>query len=294
MNNFFRDKKAILFFTLPALTLFAIIVLVPILVSVYYSLLNWKGLGQPTFIGLKNYINLFADPDNYFVFGIKNSALLAVLSVFLQIPIALILALVIARKTKGEGVFRSIYFIPVIISTAVLGQLWDKIYQPDGLLNFILKGIGMESLTRGWLGDPEVALGAAFFVMIWQYIGYHMLLMYSQIKSIPTSMYEAAEIDGASSLQVATKITIPLIKPMIKVCVTFAIIGSLKTFDLIWVMTKGGPLHATEVPTTIMFRTIISQSRYGMGSAMAIFILLECLILTIIVQRYFKAENYEY
>ena len=121
-----------------------------------------------------------------------------------------------------------------------------------------------------------------------------MLLLYSQMKSIPPSIYEAAEMDGASSLQVATRITIPLIMPMIKVCTVFAVIGSLKAFDLIWILTKGGPFHTTEVPTTVMFRTIISQGRFGTGSAMAILILAACLILTVLIMRVFKVENYEY
>jgi raffinose/stachyose/melibiose transport system permease protein len=296
MENYLSNKKAILFFVLPALLFFLVLIFVPIVVSVYYSLLKWNGTpGTEVFIGLKNYIDMFTDDQNYFLSALKNAALLAILSVCIQLPIALALALIIARKTKGEGLFRSIYFIPVILSTAVLGQLWVRIYHADyGLLNNILETIGLGSWTRGWLGDETTALAAAFFVMIWQYIGYHMLLMYSQIKTIPASLYEAAEIDGATNFQIATKITFPLIKPMIKVCTIFAVIGSLKTFDLILVLTKGGPLHSTEVPTFSMFRTIIYEGRFGMGSAMAIFILIECLIFTILIMRFFKVENHEY
>lgn len=293
MNRFFSDKKAIMIFLLPALIFFVILVIVPIAVSAYYSLLDWKGVGEKTFIGFKNYIDMFADKDNLFGISIWHSLILAALSLFVQIPIAMVLALVIARKTKGEGVFRSIYFIPVIISTAVLGQLWYKIYHPDnGLLNTILRLFGFDA-NHGWL-SAETVLGAVFFVMIWQYIGYHMLLMYSQIKTIPQSLYEAAEIDGASSAQMARKITIPLITPMIKVCATFAIIGSLKAFDLIWVLSNSRPMNEVEVPATRFFVTAISQMRYGMGSAMAVFILIECLIFTVVLQRVFKAENYEY
>lgn len=132
-----------------------------------------------------------------------------------------------------------------------------------------------------------------FFVIVWQYIGYHMLLLYSAIKAIPRSLYEAARVDGATHFQSAVRITIPLIMPMIKVCVTFALIGSLKTFDLIYVLTKGGPIHATEVPTTLMFSQIFFlQNQYGYGSSMAIFfIIVECLIFTIMIQKLFKVKH---
>ncbi len=295
MDKYLGNKKAITIFSLPALLVYIGLIFIPIGFAVYYSLLDWNGrAGTGIFIGLQNYFNLFG-PFDFFPTALKNAAILGVLSVFVQIPIALLLALVIARNTKGEGFFRSVYFIPVIISTTVLGQLWSKIYHPDfGVLNAFLESVGLGSWARGWLADPETALGALFFVMIWQYIGYHMLLLYSQIKSIPPTIYEAAEIDGANSVQMAFRITIPLIKPMIKVCLTFSLIGCLKTFDLVWVLTKGGPFHLTEVPTTVMFDIIINQTRFGAGSAMAIFIMLICLVLTLLIMRFFKVENYEY
>ena len=295
MNKFLRDKTAITVFSLPALIFYLGLIFIPIGFAIYYSMLDWNGrAGTEVFIGLDNYANLFGAQD-FFPTALKNAAILGFLSVFVQIPIALLLAIVIARNTKGEGFFRSVYFIPVIISTTVLGQLWSKIYHADfGVINHLLTSLGLESWTRGWLADPSTALPALFFVMIWQYVGYHMLLLYSQIKTIPPSIYEAAMIDGASSVQTATKITIPLIMPMVKVCVTFALIGCLKTFDLVWVLTKGGPFHITEVPTTRMFDTIITQTRFGMGSAMAIFIMLICLVLTVLIMRFFKVEDHEY
>ncbi|MFA9379495.1 MAG: carbohydrate ABC transporter permease [Acetanaerobacterium sp.] len=295
MEKFLHDKKAILIFILPTLIVYIGLVFIPIGFSGYYSLLDWNGrAGTEVFVGLKNYLNLF-QPLDFFPLALRNATILGILSVFVQIPIALILALLIARNTKFEGFFRSAYFIPVIISTTVLGQLWQKIYHPEfGVVNHLLNAVGLSSWTRGWLADPNTVLGALLFVMIWQYIGYHMLLLYSQIKSIPENLYEAASIDGASGYYLATRITIPLIMPMIKVCVTFSLIGCLKSFDLVWVLTKGGPFHLTEVPTTVMFDVIISQARYGAGSAMAIFIMLVCLVITALIMRFFKVENYEY
>ncbi len=296
MDKLLSDKKAIAVFSLPALLFYIGLIFIPIAFAVYYSLLDWNGrVGTEIFVGVKNYLNLFSDPQDFFPLALQNAAILGFLSVFVQIPLALALALSIARNTKGEGFFRSVYFIPVIISTTVLGQLWQKIYHAQyGVLNHFLESVGLSTWVKGWLADPETVLGALFFVMIWQYIGYHMLLLYSQIKSIPPSLYEAAEIDGASGFQLAMRITIPLIMPMIKVCVTFALIGCLKTFDLVWVLTEGGPFHLTEVPTTVMFDVIISQMRFGAGSAMAIFIMFICLIITLLIMRFFKVENYEY
>lgn len=295
MDKVFSDKKAILLFVLPAFLVFFVIVILPIFFSAYYSTLDWNGIGKETFVGFKNYVNLFVDNKDGFMMSVKNSFLVAFFSVFVQVPLALILALVISKGIKGEGFFRTVYFIPVIISTTVIGQLWMKIYQPKyGMLNTLLDKLGLDFLQRNWLATPETALGSALFVIIWQYIGYHMLLLYSGIKAIPTTIYEAAEVDGASNFQKAVKITIPLIQPMIKVCVTFALIGSLKTFDLIYVLTKGGPIHSTEVPTTLMFSTIFLQNKYGYGSAMSIFIIIECLIFTVFIQRVFKAETITY
>lgn len=295
MERVFRDKRAIAIFVLPALIVFASVVVLPIVFSGYYSLLEWNGAGQGTFIGLANYVEMFTNSSTYFVKGIINSAILAGLSVFVQVPLALGLALLISRGVKFEGFFRNVYFIPVIISTTVIGQLWMKIYHPNnGMLNLLLQSMGLEALKRNWLADPQISLGAVFFVLIWQYLGYHMLLLYSAIKAVPTSLYEAAEIDGCSKSQLSRYISIPLVMPMIKVCVTFALIGSLKTFDLIYVLTKGGPIHATEVPTTLMFSNIFLNYRYGLGSSMAIFILLECLLFTVCVQRLFKVENLEF
>lgn len=295
MEKVFRDRRAIAIFVLPAFLVFSSVVVLPIVFSGYYSLLDWNGAGKATYIGFANYVEMFTNPSTYFVKGIVNSAILVGLSVFVQLPLALGLALVISRGIKLEGLFRNVYFIPVIISTTVIGQLWMKIYHPNnGMLNVLLQSIGLAGWKRSWLADPVLSLGAAFFVLIWQYIGYHMLLLYSAIKAIPSSLYEAAEIDGCTKSQLNRHISIPLILPMIKVCATFALIGSLKTFDLIYVLTKGGPIHATEVPTTLMFANIFLNYRYGMGSSMAIFILLECLLLTVLVQRLFKVEDLEF
>lgn len=294
MDKVLSDKKAIIFFLFPALIFFVLIVFLPIFISGYYSTLDWDGLSKPVFVGLQNYKELFTNTTGGFVLSVKNSLLFVLVSVFIQLPISLFLALVLANGVKGEKFFLNVYFIPVIISTVVIGQLWMKIYNPDyGLLNSFLKSIGLGSMAKTWLGDPTTALRASFVPTLWQYIGYHMLLMYAAIKSIPTDIYEAAKLDGASGIKMAFKITIPLIKPMLKVCVTFSVIGALKIFDLVYVLTNGGPNHASEVPSTLLVNNIFVRSMYGYGSAIAIFIILECLILTGVIQKFFKVDDVE-
>jgi raffinose/stachyose/melibiose transport system permease protein len=294
VDKVLKDKKAYCVFILPALIVYAVMVIAPIFMTGYYSTLDWNGIGKPIMIGLKNFIQLFTN-DSGFIQSVLNSLLLAVYSVIFQVPIALVLAIILARGIKGEKFYRVAYFVPVVISSVVIGQLWLKIYNPDyGMLNAILKSIGLSFLAKDWLGRTETALTASLIPVVWQFIGYHMLLLYTAVKSIPDDIYEAAKIDGASEIATALKITIPLIKPMIKVSLTFCIIGSLKFFDLIYILTKGGPIHASEVPGYLMYNTIFKLNDYGYGSAIAVFIVAECILFYFLIQKFFKTESITY
>lgn len=288
------NKKAILIFILPALILFTFIVVVSIVTSFYYSLNSWDGISQKVFIGFENYKKLFIHNTDGFLKALGNSLILAVLSIVLELVPATFLAIVLARGIKGEGFFRTVFFIPVLLSSVVLGQLWTMIYNPTyGLLNSICMKLGFIDAPKAWLGDPKIALLCAFIVVIWQYIGYHMLLIYSGIKRIPQEIFEASEIDGANGLQNAFHIIIPLALPTIKTSMILAVIGSLKMFDLIYVLTGGGPNHATEVASTLMYTSIFKKNLYGYGSAMAMFIVVECLVFTILINLW-KPKQYTY
>lgn len=287
MERALRDKKAIAFFVLPALIWFMLIAIIPVVQSTGYSFLDWDGITQATFVGVQNYTKMLSDPLFYQALG--NSMILALASVFVQLPISLVLALVLASGVRGESLYKSIYFVPVIISGTIIANLWMKVYHPSyGLLNSLLGTLGLQSWQREWLGDTSTALIACFIPMVWQYIGYHMLLMYSASKSISPDIMEAAKVDGATKLQTAWRITIPMIVPMIKACVIFAVIGSLKSFDMIYILTKGGPVHATEVPSLLMYTNIFTANRYGYASSIAVFIILECLLLTGLIQFIFR------
>jgi raffinose/stachyose/melibiose transport system permease protein len=291
MINAMSDKKAVAVFMFPAVLFFALIIAAPVGMSLYYSMLKWDGIGRGAFILFDNFKELFVGNRDTFPASVVHSFIFVLLSVFIQLPVSLFFALLLTGGgIKKEGFFRTVYFIPVIISTVVIGQLWLKIYHPDnGLLNIFLKAVGLEHLARAWIGDLKTVMQSAFVPILWQYVGYHLLLMYAAIKSISPEIYEAAKIDGAGPLQTAFRITVPLIAPMLKVSVTFSVIGSLKIFDLIFVLTNGGPAHASEVPSTLMVKSIFLSYRYGYGSAMAVFIILECFICAYLVDKIFHA-----
>ena len=292
MEKIWSDKKAIVIFLLPASVLFLVFIIIPIFMSCYYSFMDWDGIGKAQWRGIENYLNMFQSPTIKFGKAAVNSLLIAIGSTVVQIPAALIFALILSRKIKFRKTFLTVYFIPVLISSVAIGQLWMRIYNADyGVLNHVLTVLGLESLKHNWLGDQATAMGAILVPIIWQFIGYHMLIMYSGIKSVPEELIESAKIDGATEVQTARYITIPVIKPIIKVSAIFAVTGSLKIFDLIYVLTNGGPAHATEVPTTLMISMLFSRNKYGVGSAIAIFVILECFLFSIIIQRIFREKE---
>ena len=292
MKNQLSYRLSIFLFLLPALILFVGILIAPILMSGYYSFFDWNGFSEATFIGAQNYTELFSSKAIGFVKALKNSLLLAALSVFIQLPFSLLLALKLGKGMRGERAFLSVYFMPVLISTVVIGQLWLKIYNPEyGILNVFLRAIGREDWTRIWLGKKETALMACFIPMLWQYVGYHMLLMYAGVKSVPVDLREAAMLDGANEWEIDRFIIIPYIKPILKVSVIFAVTGSLKSFDLIYVLTNGGPLHATEVPSTLMINMLFLRNRYGMGSTIAVILIVLCFFFAMLISFLFREEK---
>ena len=292
MRKSLRYRANIFLFLLPALFLFIGVLIAPILMSAYYSLQNWNGLKEPIFIGFGNYVELFTSKLLKFPNSLMNSLLLAVFSVFIQLPFALWLALKLSKGIRGERFFISVYFMPVLISTVVIGQLWLKIYNPDyGILNNLLRALGLASWTRPWLGDKSVAFGAAIVPTLWQYVGYHMLLMYAGVKGVPPELLEAGMLDGCTEGQLNRHIIIPYIRPILRVSVIFAVTGSLKSYDLIYVLTNGGPNHATEVPSVLMINQMFRANRYGLGSAIAVMLIILCFAFAILINLAFKEEK---
>lgn len=276
------NKKIIALYVLPALLVIMAVVYIPILLTAYYGLNEWNGIGAMTFIGLDNYQALLA--DGKFWDSAWHSLLLAVFSAA-SLIIYLAVAMVLASKIKGANLFRKIYLIPMLLSSVAIAQLWLRIYHPtNGIVNSFLESIGITN-PPAWLAEPSLVLFALFIPILWQYAGFYILIYYAALKNIPASLVEAAKIDGATSLQIAFRIKLPLIMEVIKVTIVLAVVGSLKYFDLIFVMTDGGPNGASEVMASYMYHTAFRAYDFGYGSAIGFFLLVICLIVTWVIRK---------
>lgn len=277
-------------FVLPCLLLYICLVFVPIIVSVYSGMLEWNGIGTSKFVGLANYHKMFTN-DSVFWPAVGRTFLLAGFSMLIQLPLALFVAILISRYVRRTSFLVSSYFLPVILSVAVIGQLWKTIYNPasmGGMINQVLIKLGLDSWTHAWLTEPKVAIYAIILVGLWQYLGYHILIQFTGIQNIPADIYEAAKIDGAEGFKADRYITLPLIVPIFKISVVLSFIGSLQSFDLIMVMTGGGPAHATDVISSHMYNMSFLSMKYGYGSAIASFLVVVCLAATLIINVLFN------
>mgnify|MGYP001473033527 CR=1 FL=1 len=322
MRTLSKDSQRrlnIALFILPALIVYCFVVIFPIFQSARYSLYeDWQWLKNPKaeniHIGFGNYIKLFSqntDPNlpagltlnkNPFPRSALNAFVLVFLSVFVQLPIALYFALMLSRGAFGEKFYRTIYFIPVILSAVVVGLIWQNIYRTDaygtgngGLLNAVCLKLGIIEKEKQWLIDDNSALICAVIPIVWQYIGQHMLLMYAGAKGVPRQLHEAAMIDGATEWQIDTKITIPLMKPILKVSVVWAVTGSLRTFDQLYALLGEYSMNDPNktVPSLLMYEQI-RFFNFGQSSAMAMFIVAECLILTYAINKLFGKTDITY
>ncbi|MCR8636493.1 carbohydrate ABC transporter permease [Paenibacillus radicis (ex Xue et al. 2023)] len=287
------SKWTIAAFVLPCLLIYISLVFVPILVSLYSGLLDWNGIGESKFIGLENFRTLLS-ADPVFWPSVRRTLMFAVFSMA-EIPVALFVAILLSRFIKKPNFWVSSYFLPVILSVVIIGQLWKTIYNPaalGGMLNQVLDMMNLHSWTRSWLTDPAIAMNALYFVALWQYLGYHTLIQFTGIQNIPADIYEAARIDGAEGLKADWHITFPMNIPIFKISIVLAFIGSLQAFDMVMVMTGGGPAHATDVISTHMYNMSFLSMKYGYGSAVAVFLVVLCLISTVLINTVFtRLEN---
>ncbi len=276
------NKWFITLYLLPALLLVGILIFIPLLLTGYYGLMRWDGIGAMQFIGLENYLNVLTDGKFWQSAG--NSALLAVFST-LSLVVYLAVSMILASKIKGADLLRKIYLIPMLLSSVAIAQLWIKVYNPsNGMLNEILGWFGVQNPPL-WLADPNIVLYSIFIPILWQYAGFYILIYYAALKGIPESMVEAAKIDGATPFQIATRIKLPLIMGVVKVTIVLAVVGSLKYFDLIYVMTGGGPNGASEVMASYMYKLAFGNYNFGYGSAVGFMLLIITLVVTVIIRK---------
>jgi raffinose/stachyose/melibiose transport system permease protein len=271
-------------FLLPALLLYGVFVLYPITQSIRYSGYDWNGLEPLTdWVGLENFRTAFADP--LFIEALTHNAIIILLSLALQIPFAVALAVLISRKLRGRSLYRTMYFAPFVLSEVVTGVVWRQIYRPGGLFDVILASVGLGDLTREWLADPEIALYTLFFVISWKYFGFHMVIILAGLQTIPDELEEAAAIDGASWWQGFRYVTLPLLGPTIRVSMFLSIIGALQLFDLVWVTTKGGPVNATATMATYLVDWGFRRTQFGYASAVSVIIFGLSLVVALLYQR---------
>jgi len=280
-----RKKIELTILLTPALVLFAGFVLLPIVIAAYYSLFNYSGFGPLNdFWGLHNYKIAFNDP--FFVQAIQHTLILTVLSLVIQLPLSLSLALLLNRKFRGRGFMRLVIFAPYVLPPAVTAVMWSLMLQPGGFVDQVMQAIGLGGLVQLWLANLHLVLYTNFVVLTWQYIGFGIVLLLAGLQGIPTELREAAAIDGATPWQVTKSVVLPLLAPTIRIWVFLTVIGSLQVFDIVWILTEGGPADASQTMVTYMFSDGFRSLEFGYGTAIAVIIFVFCFVFSLIYQRF--------
>ncbi|PVZ93356.1 ABC transporter permease [Amnibacterium flavum] len=278
-----RDRAVWAAFLLPALAVYALFLIYPVIQSGVLSFTSWAGPGRAaTVVGLENYTELLADPVFWRAMG--NTALLLFVSIVIQLPIGLGLALIVATAARAKRFWRAIYFIPTLMSTVAIAILWRLIYSPDfGIINGFLRAVGLGDLAQGWLGQSSTALAAVLATNIWQWAPFYMVIYLAALAGINGEVYEAAALDGATPWQRFWYVTLPLLKPVLITTSILSLAGSIKAFDLVYIMTGGGPSSSTELLATYMFRQGFDNYRLGYASTIAVVMFLITFVLTVLV-----------
>lgn len=288
MKKLYSNKLVIFSLVLPGILVFIFAILAPICLSVYYGFTDYSGMGEVRWIGWENYKNLMV--DDAFLRSLLNSLLLAIGFICIQHPIAIVVAAVLDKlQGKAEGIFRCIYFIPNVISVAVIAYLWKFIYNPDfGLLNNVLKAFGYQGQIN-WFSN-DLAIWSVLIVLIWHGFGWGMLIYYTGIKNIDPVLYEAAAIDGANAKTTFLRITLPMMKPVIQINVTMAIISALKQMETVYLLTNGGPGNSTQFAANYLYQQAFKAFRYGYGNAIGVVFIIICIVVTVGLNRLFKEK----
>jgi len=279
-------------FVSPALALYLLFVLLPIGLAVYYGFYHWNGLGAVTdFVGLNNYSLAFQ--DDVFRGAILHNGILVALSLVVQLPIGLGLALLLNRRLRGRAALRLVFFAPYVLSEVITAVIWQLMLQPDGLVDAAFRAAGLGGFVHLWLADVRIVLYTMFVVITWKYLGFGIILFLAGLQGIPSELREAAAIDGAGDVQALRHVTLPLLGPTIRIWMFLSIIGSLQLFDLIWIMTLGGPANASNTMVTYLIDHGFRRYQFGYGSAVAVILFVISLVFAIGYQRYVLRRDTE-
>jgi len=261
-----------------------------IVYTFYVSVLDWNGMSATrTLVGLKHFLGIARDP--IFWLTLRNTAIFGFLAIFIQMGVGLLMAVMMYAPVRFKALYKVIFFVPVVISPAVTAYVFRRIYNAnDGELNLILQGIGLGGLQQSWLADPKIALFALTAINIWQWTGLSFLMYYAGLTLIEDSYYEAARMDGANFLQLLWHITVPLVRPTSFALLILGVIGALKTFDIVFLVTGGGPGRSTEFLSTYIYKKAIQEFNAGYASALSVVMLFVALLLTVIQLRAYRDQ----
>ncbi len=269
----------------PALAVFIGFVLVPIGIAAYYSLYNWTGYGPLSdFVGIRNYHDALT--GSVFQQAIQHNLIIAGLSVVIQLPLSVGLALLLDRKLHGRTFVRIVVFAPYVLSEAITAVIWLLMLQPGGFVDVVLQSFGLGGLIHLWLASTHLVLYTLFVVITWKYIGFGIILLLAGLQGIPAEVREAAALDGASAWQTTRYVTLPLLGPTIRIWVFLSVIGSLQLFDLVWIMTLGGPANASTTMASYLIDHGFKRSEFGYGSAVAVLLFAICFVFALLYQRF--------
>ncbi|HAL74383.1 MAG TPA: sugar ABC transporter permease [Clostridiales bacterium] len=293
MNNKKKELLVATMFFLPAVVIYSIFFLYPVLSGILYSFTNWQGLSKTIrFVGFDNFVELFN--DRLFLASIKNTFVFAILNSVFQNVFALILALFLDVKLLGRNMYRAIIYMPSVISSIVVGFVWSYILNPTIGVNQIFGAIGLDGFSPQWLGDVDLALPTLVFVTVCQSVGSTMVLYLAGLQDIPVDLYESASIDGVNWWQKIRYITIPLLAPSITISMILTTIYSLKAFEIIFVMTQGGPGNATETMATVMYQYAFRTGRFAYGTAIGVILFVIVLIITVFQLKILQKREVQY
>lgn len=286
-----RGRALIIGFLAPALIVYIAFVLVPIALAAVYSFFNWNGLSAlDRFIGFDNYVRALTDP--VFQGAIFHNLAIVALSLLIQGPLAIGIALLLNRPLRGRTLIRLLIFVPYVVSEVVAGLAWKLLLQPDGPFDGLLTTVGLGGLKQLWLADQTFVFWTLFFVLSWKYLGFAIILFLAGLQGVPDELSEAAQIDGATWWQTQRYVTIPLLGPTIRIWAFLSMIGSLQLFDMVWILTGGGPVNATTTMATYMVQFGFQRSQLGFGSAVAVILFVISLVIALLYQRFILRRDF--
>lgn len=280
-----RKRIELTVLLVPPLALFIGFVILPMVFAVWYSLYNWNGYGPLTdFIGLQNYRGVLTGP--VFRQALEHNVIIAVLSVVIQLPISIGLALLLNRKMRGRGALRLAVFTPYVLSQATSAVMWLMLLSHGGPTDALLKSAGLGGLSHFWLASTSLVLYTLFFVITWQFIGFGIVLLLAGLQGIPPELREAAAIDGATAWQATRRVVLPLLGPTIRIWIFLAVIGSLQLFDVVWIMTLGGPADSSQTMLTYLYFNGVERTQFGYGATISVVLFVISFVFALVYQRY--------